>query len=99
MRMINPSLKLLIYFQLSTSSTVSDTVCVCSNPPGNNFATTFYVPPNTIDFGTVFQKFNLKDNAAVFATVISLIVLYLLVCVWAIRQDRNDVERVCISTF
>lgn len=87
----------IFIFQVSSSSNFSETICVCSNPPGNNFATTFYVPPNTIDFGTVFQKFNLKDNAAVLATIISLIVLYLMICIWAFRQDRKDIERVSIS--
>ena len=81
-------------FQVSNSSTISETICECSSPPSNNIATTFYVPPNTIDFGTVFQKFNLTDNAAVFSTVICLIVLYLIICVWAMRQDRRDKEKV-----
>jgi Ca2+/H+ antiporter len=54
---------------------------------------TFYVPPNTIDFSTVFTKFNLTDNAAVFSTMICLVVVYLLICVWALRQDKKDIDR------
>ena len=85
----------LYLLQLSDESTINVTVCKCDNPPGDSFSTTFYVPPNTIDFGTVFSKFNLKDNAAVFATVICLIVVYLLICIWAFKQDKKDHERVC----
>ncbi|CAG2234855.1 PKD1L2 [Mytilus edulis] len=82
---------------VSSSSTINETVCECFNPPGNSFATTFYVPPNTIDFGSVFNKFDLKNNAAVFATVISLVIIYLLICVWAFRQDRTDHLRWALS--
>jgi hypothetical protein len=63
-------------FQLSEQSTINETICDCINPPGNSFATTFYVPPNTIDFGSVFSKFDLTNNAAVFSTVICLIVYF-----------------------
>ncbi|CAG2212910.1 PKD1L2 [Mytilus edulis] len=83
--------------QLSVSSTITETVCECSSPPGNSFATTFYVPPNTIDFGSVFEKFDLKNNAAVFATVVSLVLLFILLCVWAFRQDRQDHTRWALS--
>ncbi|XP_076075490.1 polycystin-1-like protein 2 isoform X1 [Mytilus galloprovincialis] len=83
--------------QLSSASTINETVCECSNPPGNSFSTTFYVPPNTIDFGSVFEKFDLKNNAAVFATVVSLVLLYILLCVWAFRQDRKDHKRWALS--
>ncbi|CAC5416734.1 PKD1L2 [Mytilus coruscus] len=83
--------------QLSIASTINETICECSSPPGNSFATTFYVPPNTIDFGSVFEKFDLKNNAAVFATVVSLVLLYILLCVWAFRQDRKDHTRWALS--
>ncbi|CAC5388020.1 PKD1L2 [Mytilus coruscus] len=83
--------------QLSAASTINETVCECTNPPGNSFATTFYVPPNTIDFGSVIDKFDLKNNAAVFATVVSVVLLYILLCVWAFRQDRKDHTRWALS--
>ena len=83
-------------FQLSEQSTINETICDCINPPGNSFATTFYVPPNTIDFGSVFSKFDLTNNAAVFSTVICLIIVYMLIVVWAFRQDKQDHERVNI---
>ena len=73
---------------------MTETVCDCTNPPGNSFATTFYVPPNTIDLSAVFSKFDLKDNAAVFSTVICLLIIYILICVWAFRQDKKDIRRV-----
>ena len=48
-----------------------------------------------IDFSTVFLKFaNLKDNAAVFSVVVSLIMLYVLLLIWAIRADKKDKDKV-----
>ncbi|CAC5378675.1 PKD1L2 [Mytilus coruscus] len=82
--------------QPSSESTVNETVCLCSNPPGNNFATTFYVPPNTIDFSSVFSKFDISNSAVLF-TVISIIVLFLLISIWAFRQDKKDPEKWAIS--
>jgi polycystin 1L2 len=58
------------------------------------FGTDFYVPPNTIDFSTVFGKFkNLSENAAVFATIVSLIGVYLIMCVFARVKDKNDLVK------
>jgi len=82
---------------MSSSSTVSVTTCVCNNPPGTYFATTFYVPPNIIDFSSVFDKFDILNNGAVFGTVIALLCLYALLCVWALVQDRADKNRVSID--
>jgi hypothetical protein len=42
------------------------------------FGNTFYVAPNTIDFSTVFLKFDLKSQAAVLGTLIGILVIYLL---------------------
>ncbi|XP_067671787.1 polycystin-1-like protein 2 [Haliotis asinina] len=59
-----------------------------------SFGASFFVPPNTIDFKTVFAKFaNLADNAAVFSTIIVVIVLYLLVIFFVRRADKKDVEK------
>ncbi|KAJ8298359.1 hypothetical protein KUTeg_024890 [Tegillarca granosa] len=73
-------------------SSLNETVCRCKDQKGNVFATTFYVPPNTIDFSTVFSKFDLS-NAAVYGTLLCLFVLYFILLVWARRQDKRDIER------
>ena len=52
------------------------------------------VPPNTIDFGSVFTKFNLSDNAGVFATVISILGLYMFVALYARYKDKRDIIKV-----
>uniref|UniRef100_S4RPY8 PLAT domain-containing protein n=1 Tax=Petromyzon marinus TaxID=7757 RepID=S4RPY8_PETMA len=54
------------------------------------FAAEFFVPPNTIDFATVFAKFDLRSNAAVFTTVIAILLLYFLLLLYARRADRRD---------
>lgn len=58
------------------------------------FGTDFYVPPNTIDFSTVFSKFaKLNENAAVFATVISILGVYLIVAILVRYLDKRDLVR------
>ncbi|XP_021376367.1 uncharacterized protein LOC110465104 isoform X2 [Mizuhopecten yessoensis] len=73
-------------------STLNETVCRCPEAPGNTFSTTFYVPPNTIDFNTVWSKFD-PANASVYGTVIGLLVVYVIACVLANREDRKDYMR------
>ncbi|XP_033737951.1 uncharacterized protein LOC117325653 isoform X2 [Pecten maximus] len=73
-------------------STLNETVCRCPEAPGNTFSTTFYVPPNMIDFSTVWSKFD-PANASVYGTVIGLLVVYIIACVLANREDRKDYMR------
>ncbi|XP_077991610.1 polycystin-1-like protein 2 [Glandiceps talaboti] len=49
------------------------------------------IPPNPIDFSTVFAKFkDLDENASVFSTVITMFGLYLVVVIWARHADKKD---------
>ncbi len=58
------------------------------------FGTDFYVPPNTIDFSTVFAKFkSLNENPGVFATVVSILGVYIIVAVFARYKDRQDLVK------
>ncbi|XP_076445170.1 polycystin-1-like protein 2 [Babylonia areolata] len=56
------------------------------------FASSFFVAPNTIDFDTVFSKFDIT-NAAVYGTLIGLGVVWVLGLVWVRRKDKKDKER------
>ena len=53
--------------------------------------TSFFIPPNTIDFVHVFGHVtSLADNASVLAVLIAVFLLYLMLAVWARRQDVKD---------
>ncbi|PAA59473.1 hypothetical protein BOX15_Mlig010540g1 [Macrostomum lignano] len=59
-----------------------------------SFASDMVVPPNTIDFNTVWSKFkNLSENAAVFSTVISTLILYIILMIWGRIMDKKDIKR------
>jgi len=58
------------------------------------FANSFYVPPNKIDFSSVFLKFSPLNQAAVMATLILIFIIYILIIIWARRQDKKDLLRV-----
>lgn len=72
-------------------SSVNETVCRCS---GNTFSTTFYVPPNMINFLTVFNKFDVT-NAFVYGPLIGMFVIYIIAAIFLRREDKKDLTRVC----
>ncbi|XP_041364036.1 uncharacterized protein LOC121379460 [Gigantopelta aegis] len=78
---------------VSKFTTIAETFCICGpNAPGNSFATSFYVPPNAIDFNLVFTKFDIS-NAAVYGLLIAVGAVYVLWVLWARKQDKKDKER------
>nr|XP_032812629.1 polycystic kidney disease protein 1-like 2 isoform X1 [Petromyzon marinus] len=59
----------------------------------NVFVAAEFLTPNMIDFTTVFTKFNLETNGAVFATVTIMVLLYIIVLLWARNQDARDARK------
>jgi hypothetical protein len=72
----------------------ADVSCDCSGQNGQTFANSFYVAPNTIDFSTVFLKFSPAEQAAVLATFIIILVLYVALMIWGRHQDKKDIVKV-----
>ncbi|XP_060067008.1 polycystin-1-like protein 2 [Ylistrum balloti] len=64
----------------------------CESTHLTTFGTNVFVPPNTIDFNTVWSKFS-ADNVAVISTVGGLLVVYFLVLLWVRRADKRDVSK------
>nr|XP_032812313.1 polycystic kidney disease protein 1-like 2 [Petromyzon marinus] len=81
------------------STTVHRTVCEFKPDSRVNFGKekvfvgAEFLTPNAIDFSTVFSKFDLVSNGAVFSTVIMIVLLYLLVLLWARKADEKDNEK------
>ncbi|CAH1264358.1 PKD1L3 [Branchiostoma lanceolatum] len=71
------------------NTTVSYTQCLSTHL--TSFGSDFMVPPNSIDFSTVFAKFaNLSDNAAVFSTVIVMFGIYFIIIYFLYKADKLD---------
>ncbi|XP_035680498.1 uncharacterized protein LOC118418574 [Branchiostoma floridae] len=71
------------------NTTVDHTQCLTTHL--TSFGSDFMVPPNSIDFSTVFAKFaNLSDNAAVFSTVIVMFGLYFIIVFFLFKADKRD---------
>ena len=63
-----------------------------------SFTAAFVVPMNKIDLkNSAFTKLN--ENPLVFATMLVLMCLYLVVCIWARKADKMDELLVKIITF
>ena len=86
------------FCQVSRESTRSETVCKCDNVPGEilTVGTTFYVPPNKIDFIAVFVDTDPLGNAPVLGTVIAIFAAFALFFFWAWREDWKDKYKVNI---
>lgn len=73
-------------------TTVDEQHC-CSNHL-SDFVAGFFVPPNSIDFDYVFANLDIAKNPTIYATLIAIIVIYLVFAIWAWRKDRKDIEKV-----
>lgn len=83
--------------KVSMESKDNETVCYCDHLTdfggGGPFA-----EPQPIDFGAAFSGFsNLGENPTVFAVVLSLIVLYFMMLVWARRKDKKNLEKAALA--
>ena len=80
--------------QVSSESTSQVTRCLCDHL--TSFAAGVFVPPNSINFATVFTDLGakLRDNNSVLASLAVIVVLYIVTSVWARRMDKKDVEKV-----
>ncbi len=59
------------------------------------FGASVIAAPNLIDWSKAFANFaNLSDNACVFGTVVSFIIVWIMLLVWANWQDRRDEKSV-----
>ena len=87
----------IVYIQVSRDTSRNETVCDCENPgPGKTLTvgSTFYVPPNNIDFRSVFVDTDPLGNASVLGTVIAVFVAFVLFVPWAWRADLKDKYKV-----
>lgn len=80
-------------FQVGPETNVSLAQCICNHL--TTFAGGWVVMPNTIDWNFVFSNADFMKNPTLYATMITITVVYLVVVVWARRQDKRDVEKVC----
>ncbi|ESP04057.1 hypothetical protein LOTGIDRAFT_109826, partial [Lottia gigantea] len=79
--------------EVSPISNSKFTRCLCNHL--TSFASGVFVPPNQINFDTVFDDLGAKllDNNAVLITISCMIFVYLVASVWARRKDKQDVEK------
>lgn len=52
------------------------------------------VPPNTINFNTVFSLDNFVESLPVFFTVVLALLAYIITLIWARREDKKDLIKV-----
>ena len=57
------------------------------------------IPPNLIDFRTVFSNLGQRflDSPVVLSVIVGIILLYVLILLWARRQDKKDQDMVSLQ--
>ncbi|XP_074647721.1 uncharacterized protein LOC141903499 [Tubulanus polymorphus] len=70
-------------------TTGDSTQCKCTHL--TTFGSSFTIPLPKIDFSGGFL--NPNDNPVVFGTMVSLLCLYLILLIWAVKADRKDLIR------
>ncbi|CAL8342625.1 unnamed protein product [Boreogadus saida] len=82
--------------RLGAGSTFSQTQCFCNHT--TDFASSFFVMPNTIDMSRVAELFSsFAQNPVVVCFVGSLFLGYLLVVIWARRKDLQDTVKLKVT--
>lgn len=71
------------------------TYCKCNHL--TSFGSGFFVVPNTIDFAYVFANAGFADNVTIYMCVILTMLIYLLLLIWARREDLKDNEKVSLG--
>ena len=86
--------KFLLLLQVSSDVVKGGIHCLCNHLSA--FGGDFFVPPNKIDFKTVFSKFQgigKDNNFNVLTTVCTLLSLYIICLVFARHADKRDKQK------
>ncbi|XP_046579091.1 uncharacterized protein LOC124286712 isoform X1 [Haliotis rubra] len=67
------------------------TKCKCGDRDDVITTVSFFVAPNTIDFSTVFSKFDIAGQGAVLGTILVCFVLFVIFLFWGRYMDGQDV--------
>ena len=72
-------------------STPEHTECFCKDlPKSATFSTQFFVPPNKIDFGSIWSKACISCNAGVFSFVCVSLGLWIIIAFFTHKWDKQD---------
>ena len=75
--------------QVGPKTTPGMTQCLCKHL--TDFGGDVMVAPNPIDMGAVFAGLkNLGDNLGVLMVILTIFLVYTLLCVWSKKKDRQD---------
>ncbi|XP_041362675.1 uncharacterized protein LOC121378528 isoform X2 [Gigantopelta aegis] len=77
--------------ELKRDDEKNKTTCICPNTQEVVASVSFFVPPNIIDFSTVFSRFDVAGQAAVLSTLVVIFVLFVIAALFSRYKDSQDV--------
>ncbi|CAH8676554.1 unnamed protein product [Schistosoma rodhaini] len=81
--------------RVGPETTVQQTQCICDEL--STFTSGWFALPNSIDFNYVFANIDFNRNPTLYATEISLCIIFLLILIWARREDIKDIEKLSVT--
>ncbi len=91
---LNKNCSPLLLLQVSHVTTIYGTKCLSNHL--TSFGGDFVVPPNSIDFNTVFSAEKFLESMPVFVTIILLLAIYIGMMIWGRHMDKKDLLKVAI---
>ncbi|XP_041364035.1 uncharacterized protein LOC121379459 [Gigantopelta aegis] len=77
--------------ELKRDDTNNETTCICPSTQEVIVSVSFFVPPNSIDFSTVFSKFDVSGQAAILSTLVLIFTLFVIAALFSRYKDGQDV--------
>ncbi|KAH9519474.1 hypothetical protein Btru_002802 [Bulinus truncatus] len=87
----NETIKDWVTNQCSSKKLNGSVICSCKSGTNIISAVSFNLQPNKIHFGTVFSRFDIKDQGIVFGALLSLYLIFVIVCFWARYMDKKGI--------
>ena len=71
----------------------SSSLIRCASTHLSSFGAGFTFQPNDLDFTFIYANSGFQNNELIYATLIIMIILYVMMLIWAFRQDKKDTAR------
>ncbi|CAH1793770.1 unnamed protein product [Owenia fusiformis] len=85
------------YGMVVQPKTGTDSSLKCASTHLTTFAGGWVVAPNTIDWDFVFANMDFAKNLTIYIFMIVIFTLYILVAIWARRQDKKDILKLGVT--
>ncbi|VDQ00021.1 unnamed protein product [Trichobilharzia regenti] len=81
--------------RVGPKTTVQQTECICDEL--STFTAGWFELPNNIDFDYVFANIDFSKNPTLYATEITICIIFFFLFIWARRKDNRDLAKIGVT--